>query len=127
MNENAKKWVAALRSGEYEQGKDALQSTAGYCCLGVACAVYEKEVGPVQKGWDGRFRGKTLYPHKNVLDWLGLRDESGDFRGDYFPGLVDDDGYDPKCDSLAEANDAGATFSEIADFIESEPEGLFND
>jgi hypothetical protein len=33
------KWVAALRSGEYPQGKDFLQSNGKFCCLGVLCEV----------------------------------------------------------------------------------------
>ena len=34
------KWLAALRSGEYGQGKSALNPGPGkYCCLGVACVV----------------------------------------------------------------------------------------
>lgn len=37
------KWTEALRSGEYPQGKRALQvrgdSEEGYCCLGVACEI----------------------------------------------------------------------------------------
>jgi hypothetical protein len=33
-------WVAALLSGEYEQGSGALLSSDGkYCCLGVGCKV----------------------------------------------------------------------------------------
>jgi len=33
-------WVAALRSGKYEQGQDQLKTSAGeYCCLGVLCEV----------------------------------------------------------------------------------------
>lgn len=31
-----KKWIAALDSGKYRQGSGALQSTFGFCCLGVA-------------------------------------------------------------------------------------------
>lgn len=30
------KWVAALRSGKYEQGKGYLKDGNSYCCLGVA-------------------------------------------------------------------------------------------
>jgi hypothetical protein len=33
------KWIAALRSGEYKQGQNALERKGEYCCLGVACAV----------------------------------------------------------------------------------------
>lgn len=33
------KWVAALRSGEYKQGRMSLRNRDGYCCLGVACLV----------------------------------------------------------------------------------------
>lgn len=29
------KWLAALRSGEYEQGAEALEHGGRYCCLGV--------------------------------------------------------------------------------------------
>jgi len=35
-----KKWVFALRSGDYKQTTDALQDKNGYCCLGVACKVF---------------------------------------------------------------------------------------
>lgn len=33
------KWVAALRSGEYQQGEGFLLKDDTYCCLGVACRV----------------------------------------------------------------------------------------
>ena len=34
-----KKWIKALRSGDYDQTKKCLQDEKGYCCLGVACEV----------------------------------------------------------------------------------------
>ena len=35
------RWVEALRSGNYEQGKGRLKSLTGqYCCLGVYCELY---------------------------------------------------------------------------------------
>lgn len=39
MNPEIKaQWVAALRSGDYKQGRSELKSYTGYyCCLGVAC------------------------------------------------------------------------------------------
>lgn len=44
--ENAKKWVAALRSGKYQQGKNALCIEGKFCCLGVAheCLVGEGKI-----------------------------------------------------------------------------------
>lgn len=41
-----KKWVAALRSGKYEQGRQFLESNGEYCCLGVAvkCGLAEVHV-----------------------------------------------------------------------------------
>lgn len=37
-----KKWIAALDSGEYKQGKHWLQDTDRYCCLGLGCKVLMK-------------------------------------------------------------------------------------
>lgn len=37
--EQGKLWVKALRSGLYKQGREQLQSSDGFCCLGVACDV----------------------------------------------------------------------------------------
>lgn len=44
--ENVRKWIAALRSGEYEQGQNKLidlgcfgEVTARYCCLGVLAEI----------------------------------------------------------------------------------------
>ncbi len=42
----ATKWVAALRSGKYKKGRDALRPTKSkYCCLGVLCDILDP------KGW----------------------------------------------------------------------------
>ena len=41
MHKNIKeKWIAALRSGEYKQGRKHLNNNGAYCCLGVLCEVY---------------------------------------------------------------------------------------
>jgi hypothetical protein len=39
VTENRKKWVSALRSGEYQQCKNRLTNGVGFCCLGVAASV----------------------------------------------------------------------------------------
>lgn len=113
MNENAKKWVEALRSGEYKQATKALRRGNGYCCLGVACDLYAKETGI---GWEQDFTlgylflGGNLVLPERVKNWLGLTNNQGAW------------GYNS---SLTEANDGGATFNEIADIIESEPGTMF--
>jgi len=42
MNKEIKdKWVKALRSGEYKQGRVYLQRDNRFCCLGVLCKVLD--------------------------------------------------------------------------------------
>lgn len=117
MNENARKWVEALRSGEYQQGHSLLRSSENkMCCLGVAC-----EINPnaeFMPGNDDREGGYligygplmvSLMMDGVMREWLGMASPDGGFDGG----------------SLALLNDQGKTFSDIADVIESEPEGLF--
>ena len=118
LNENAKKWVAALRSGEYKQGTGRLHDAAdnAYCCLGVACEVYNKENpnSPLNKeliGGTVRYDNTTIALPAKVKEWLGLANISGAYNGGNY---------------LADDNDChGMTFDDIAALIESEPQGLF--
>ncbi len=128
LNKNAKVWVEALRSGEYPQttgrlkrDTDALHTKAGYCCLGVACDLYQKATGIGEFGRDGQMffidgnEHIDLMP-KKVADWFGINPDS-----EYIIRTPEDKvSY-----SLAGDNDTGSTFLQIADIIESEPEGLF--
>lgn len=114
MNANAKKWVEALRSGEFKQVKGRLKTVDGYCCLGVVCELAIKAGVPVGVGAIGllpTFEGETARLPKGVRDWIGLRDAYGSYDGD--------------STSLSHENDHGKSFAEIADIIESEPAGLF--
>lgn len=109
MNDFAKRWVAALRSGEFKQTRNRLHYGDGYCCLGVACELYRRETG---KGkWDSNnfFLGKNVTLPLVVRESLQLRRDNGRFGSG----------------GLATMNDDGRTFAEIADLIESEPAGLF--
>lgn len=82
-------WTDALRSGEYPQGRGALRTPGGYCCLGVWCDLADPE------GWDGDVhRGNKLYPTPDIAP------------------LSDDAIY-----LCANLNDHGATFAEIAEYI----------
>lgn len=125
MNSEIKaKWLAALRSGEYPQVQEYLQNGKGaFCCLGVLCDLYRKEVG--NGGWEIYFAGMTFildnvstpyYPPTRVINWAGL--------GESWEALnkirITIDG---KENSLAEHNDQGKTFSQIADAIEDQIPG----
>jgi hypothetical protein len=100
-------WVAALRSGEYHQGIGALYNpeTGGHCCLGVAGRVIGKnEVNLVMGSGES---------YADIAKAYGLRNELGRYN---------------EGEALYIHNDVyGLTFSQIADIIESEPEGLFID
>ena len=125
-------WLAALRSGKYEQGQHALRvpgEQAGqyaYCCLGVLCDVFQKTTGQgrwVEAGNIAPFRSDndefvaTAEHDRNdqvlpegVVEWAGLDQANPDL-----PSLA---GADADC--LAAQNDSGATFAEIADMIEAD-------
>lgn len=126
MNDNAKLWVQALRSGKYRQGRGALNSKNGMCCLGVACEVYQSVVGDlnveeIDPGGESdpnvRYDGEDFYLPEKVQTWLGLATKQGQHNN---PDYSHHDG-------LAYFNDKGSTFDQIADIIESEPEGLFGE
>jgi hypothetical protein len=112
MNQEIKqKWVAALRSGEYVQGLGALNISGKFCCLGVLCDLHAKETGNVWKGEDGvllpkkkKYEEQTAVLPKVVQRWAELPHNNPDIPGRR---------------SLASLNDAGKTFIEIADLIET--------
>jgi hypothetical protein len=112
MNDNMKMVLKALRSGEYKQGFQTLQDDDRYCCLGVMCDVYARATGMelVRDEDRGYLYGGDLSGQEGVMAWVGLKSC---------------DGHSTDHDTLIEMNDEnGKTFSEIADFIESEPQGL---
>lgn len=114
MNNAEAKLVAALRSGKYKQGQGCLQSGDRHCCLGVACAVYQEEVGDLVVGVSSHsyipdkpligYDGKMFVLPYKVQEWLGWSDDCGQLPDDW---------------SLPELNDSGITFEQIADRIEA--------
>lgn len=121
----AKKWVEALRSGEYGQTKAALRSVAGdkvgYCCLGVLCELAKEEVELEDyDSWEDFYNhDKDEVLPSEVVNWADMFDTQGE-RRDY--------GFWPigKGETLwlTNVNDKGATFVEIADLIEKNWEQL---
>jgi len=120
VQENRKKWIEALRSGEYRQTKEVLCDGDGnYCCLGVLCNMYERETGKVLPSNNSGVYNvyeDTLEELPEVMEWVGLKEVTGGFkRKDDLPDIC-----------LAGLNDeCDWNFHQIADLIESEPEGLF--
>ena len=118
LGPNQKAWVAALRSGWYQQGEGKLLDENGcYCCLGVAASLYHPK---------DQIRGEdTLSSIFDVAEALALYDDIGGFILANTPAGR---GFLKTADrSLAEANDNGATFEEIADFMEAHPHAVFRE
>lgn len=125
MKSPAELWVEALRSGKYPQSTLWLHNESGYCCLGVACAVYQEIVGDLDVQYDDLLDHDEFVVHYDeepeflptkVQNWLGLNSNNGGYRRTDW-GLAET--------SLTQLNDGGAPFDEIADIIESRPPGLF--
>lgn len=123
MNPEIKqKWITALRSGEYKQGKNVLRSNDDcYCCLGVLCDVYIKETGK------GEWRKTTLTSEyyfittaqssntfaltNEVAEWAGLKGRN--------PELDAKSRYSCSAFNDGTANLSARSFSQIADLIEN--------
>ena len=114
-------WVAALRSGQYKQGRGYLANKGQFCCLGVACElaiadgvkVKRKDRPSGVKEYDGITGTMPL----SVRQWLGLKYSDGAYKTD--------DGYHEENRNLACLNDNGYGFEAIAQLIESHPKGMF--
>lgn len=129
----AKQWVDALNSGDYKQGQGKLHATdikgdCLYCCLGVLCDLFmqqnpdELEVQVVTRKSDAfpqHFQmlsigddSLTVYNNESVVlplrvrEWAGMHDELGRFTD-----------ASHAQDSLAELNDHGMSFANLADVI----------
>lgn len=91
------RWVAALRSGEYRQGKSLLRDSEDrFCCLGVLADLVDPHAWRMGQRWMWGTSGDVFLP----ADVLAL----------YSQGV------------LSRWNDGGQTFSEIAELIERDPE-----
>ena len=120
--EVADKWVAALRSDVYVQGKDMLanEDRTEHCCLGVLCEIAIENGVRVRVRTEGeeftRYDGESYRLPHVVKEWADMMFNDG--------RLFDEDTEDLPPDSLAELNDSGLSFKEIADHIEEYWEAL---
>lgn len=112
LRDRRERWIKALESGRYKQTDGTLREVNGknvsYCCLGVLCDL-EKEKGqkwnssefvtdvPTEVPFDGCY---VDYPPDSILKKLNVSDDLAK--------------------TLADMNDSGKTFKEIAAFIRDE-------
>lgn len=132
MNEPQKALVAALRSGEYKQAKHVLcsfdEQDKRFCCLGVACDLYQKMVGGLkitETEHNRRYNDHGQDLPAPVMVWLGFYNSIGvidENRVKELQTLLNEKGLDKiepyHLDTLAELNDNGTPFDVIADIIE---------
>lgn len=131
------KWVKALRSGNYKQGKNKLRSLEDncFCCLGVLCDVIDPE------GWEedrraflDRYKfyykssmGSGLLPYEVLSDFFGPERSKTNIQGSKSIKITAP--FDIKTNDckvikkgeeifLDTLNDLGVEFNTIADIIE---------
>jgi hypothetical protein len=113
LTPNQTKWIAALRSGKYEQTVGKLHDSGGYCCLGVAAKEFVSDDVKVEVNANGvgTYDGDDAEAPLYVMSALGLFDACGCSSGEE--------------EGLTEINDNGASFDRIADLLESDPSMYF--
>lgn len=116
MNPEIKaRWVAALRSGEYKQGRGDLRRESGeFCCLGVLCDLFDPDAWT--HGVVANHHGAYGTPGDKVLQWSGLYDSNPSVTiGGVKAALANhNDGIERERVVIAR------TFLEIADAIEAQ-------
>ena len=98
--EMKQKWIEALRSGVYQQGRGKLRwENNSYCCLGVLCDIVDPS-GWSSEAEDQRYthHDREGFPPYEVTDKVGLLCH--------------------EIHNLALMNDDGVSFEEIANHIE---------
>ena len=111
MNPEIKEeWLAALRSGEYEQGQCQLRTEDNaFCCLGVLSDIMTKKNPDIH--W---IRDKNIW---KIIDDSGC---SGEILTDRIASAAGLAHLDPRLHGtkLSSMNDSGYTFEHIANVIE---------
>lgn len=112
------KWIKALRSGDFVQGKGFLEKKGRYCALGVLSLL---SLGEGQCTWNhqgevGRYDNKRFTLSYNTMVWAGIA-QIGDRFLEPEAGRVEFN-YMGKTNSILELNDSGLSFKEITKIIE---------
>ena len=125
-----REWVAALRSGEWQQGTGRLCSldadgTKRYCCLGVALALQ----GRLNEEGGDIACTVRLAAAMPTADFLvePVTTTWEDVDGDHFNISVTSARHDGKLKAVSELNDNRWSFDEIADALEHTYPQYFTD
>lgn len=115
-------WIAALKSGQFAQGKECLCEDGKYCCLGLLSHL-QKRLNNSGKGFrDGELFGASGLILSSDNPVFAILRGRGEFPDTVRYVIYIHDLNNPEnityCLSLAELNDAGASFEEIADAID---------
>lgn len=103
-----KKWIAALRSGEFKQNHDGFLEDREnrYCCLGVACKITHPKL---------KIKGISL------INYYYFKEKAKKLR---LPSIIkggcnnEEDDYNAVVEKLTNMNDSGKSFKVIATYIE---------
>jgi len=116
IHDIAMQWVAALRSKRWKKTHGTLKDEHGNCCLGVLCEVLDKK--PMYRTNGAyEFDGFTATLPQDVRQRAQIKTgEAAPYRRVTIDGAT--------FHSLADANDGGCTFEQIADWIEEHWEEL---
>lgn len=102
------RWITALRSGNYKQSQGCLQDQYGWCCIGVLCNIV-----------DGTKWGKPDESSETKVD-----QQPYDFGNGVFVDMPPREWLENRglpygaAKELAEMNDNGVPFIQIAEYIE---------
>ena len=102
-------WVAALRSGVYNQTTGMLHNEKGYCCLGVLCDIHANETNTpwVPDAFSFVYDGDREVLPSIVRKWAGLKHKDPTVK------------VDGAHEALSNMNDTQLkSFNELADVIE---------
>lgn len=99
------RWIEALRSGDYAQGRqllrDNVEGVDRYCCLGVLCDLAAQDGRGTWTGTgifvDDLGNAAVSMPTGQITEWAGV---------------------DGNAHQLANMNDEGGSFEKIANWIE---------
>lgn len=114
------KWIEALRSGDYKQTTLRLRTDEGFCYQGVLCDLHSQETGGKWRSIVEVFGIRrhvliSVRPQSGVRVYCGATGELPDEVRDWAGVAIDDMSV---LTWLANRNDNGWTFEQIADALE---------